>query len=295
MNIAIIGAGPAGIAAAIQLKRYGIEPLIFEKAELGGLLPNANLIENYPGFPKGISGPGLLKLFKKQFSRHQLNIIPQEVLTLDYKEHLFFIRTATGWLKAKKVIVATGTFPKTNFLKQVPSEIKDKIFYEVATLKKKKKGHVIIIGAGDAAFDYALNLAGRHTITILDKNEQAKCLPLLWQRAQKHQKINYFNHYSVQDIQLKNPSQFLVTCYNKENSSQVLKANYILSAIGRKPALEFIGQKLAANLDEVIQTKKLFMIGDVANDLYRQTAICVGDGVKAAMGIYQSLTKELLY
>ena len=65
-EVAIIGAGPSGIATAIQLKRYGIEPVILEKEEIGGVLKNANLVENYPGFPDGISGPELVKLFKKQ-------------------------------------------------------------------------------------------------------------------------------------------------------------------------------------------------------------------------------------
>ncbi|MDP8228420.1 MAG: NAD(P)/FAD-dependent oxidoreductase, partial [Candidatus Electryoneaceae bacterium] len=61
-NVAIIGAGPAGIAAVIQLQRYGVDPVILEKDAVGGLLRSANLIENYPGFPNGISGPRLVQL-----------------------------------------------------------------------------------------------------------------------------------------------------------------------------------------------------------------------------------------
>ena len=64
-GVTIIGAGPAGIAAAIQLKRYGITPLLLEKNMLGGLLRNANLVENYPGFPVGISGLHLTSLFER--------------------------------------------------------------------------------------------------------------------------------------------------------------------------------------------------------------------------------------
>ncbi|MFC1726893.1 FAD-dependent oxidoreductase, partial [candidate division KSB1 bacterium] len=55
-DVIIIGAGPAGIAAAIQLRRYNIEPVVFEKNEIGGLLRNAGRIENYPGFPEGVTG-----------------------------------------------------------------------------------------------------------------------------------------------------------------------------------------------------------------------------------------------
>ena len=56
-EVIIVGAGPAGLATALQLERYGIKPLVVEKEHLGGLLHNANLVENYPGFPGGIPGP----------------------------------------------------------------------------------------------------------------------------------------------------------------------------------------------------------------------------------------------
>src|SRR4030042_7192079 len=73
-DIIIIGAGPAGLAAAIQLKRYGIRPLLFERAVVGGLLRNANLVENYPGFPRGITGPGLVKLFARQAHKRGVDL-----------------------------------------------------------------------------------------------------------------------------------------------------------------------------------------------------------------------------
>ncbi|MGE5123202.1 MAG: FAD-dependent monooxygenase, partial [Acidobacteriaceae bacterium] len=62
-QVIIIGAGPAGLAAAIQLKRYGVQTRLFERKKAGGLLHNANLVENYPGFPQGIAGPALVDLF----------------------------------------------------------------------------------------------------------------------------------------------------------------------------------------------------------------------------------------
>jgi len=81
-DVVIIGAGPAGISAAIQLKRYGIEPTLLEKEEIGGLLKNANLVENYPGFPNGVPGPELVKLFKKQLENAQIKVHFEKVLKL---------------------------------------------------------------------------------------------------------------------------------------------------------------------------------------------------------------------
>ena len=68
-DVVVVGAGPAGISASIQLKRSGIEPLLLEKDETGGLLLNANLVENYPGFPDGVSGEILAEIFSKHLKK----------------------------------------------------------------------------------------------------------------------------------------------------------------------------------------------------------------------------------
>jgi thioredoxin reductase (NADPH) len=88
-DVIIIGAGPAGLAAAIQLKRYGIQPLLFERAALGGLLSNANLVENYPGFPRGVTGPGLVKLFARQAHNMDVVLTHEDVTTITYDQDLF--------------------------------------------------------------------------------------------------------------------------------------------------------------------------------------------------------------
>ncbi len=78
-SVAIIGAGPAGIAAAIQLKRQSVPFTIFEQNEVGGLLRNANWIENYPGFPKGISGLNLIEQFQKHLNQWQIQVKTESV------------------------------------------------------------------------------------------------------------------------------------------------------------------------------------------------------------------------
>ena len=78
-NIVIIGAGPAGLAAGLQLKRYGEEFILIERDNIGGLLRNANLVENYPGFPGGISGRELVRRFKKQVSEISVKVTFTEV------------------------------------------------------------------------------------------------------------------------------------------------------------------------------------------------------------------------
>ena len=106
-NVAIIGAGPAGIAAGIQLKRYGIIPVIFEKDKPGGLLRNANLVENYPGFPDGISGLELANLFVMQLNKESLNIIIETVKSLDFNNESFIIETSKKAYCFQIVLIAS--------------------------------------------------------------------------------------------------------------------------------------------------------------------------------------------
>ena len=92
-KVGIVGAGPAGIACAVQLSRYGFNPLVFEAKDIGGLLRNANLVENYPGFPAGISGPSLVKLFMKQLENHEHLLVSEEVEAIAWWNGGFDLKT----------------------------------------------------------------------------------------------------------------------------------------------------------------------------------------------------------
>ena len=92
-EIIIIGGGPGGITAAIQLKRYRLEPLLLERRELGGLLWNANLVENYPGFPNGVTGEKLIRLMRKQIERIGVNMAHEEVVKVDWEGERFKVTT----------------------------------------------------------------------------------------------------------------------------------------------------------------------------------------------------------
>ncbi len=156
-NVAIIGAGPAGVAAAIQLKRYGIEPILFEKEEVGGLLKNANLVENYPGFPRGISGKSLVELFKSQVKSYKIRVVYEQVERLSYNYGEFDIDTSKRKFASKTVIIASGTKPRR--IESMDKGLKGKhVFYDIYSISKVKGKRIAIIGAGDIAFDYALTL-----------------------------------------------------------------------------------------------------------------------------------------
>ncbi len=286
-DVIIIGAGPSGIAAALQLNRYGIKPLILEKDEIGGLLLNANLVENYPGFPKGISGPGLVNLFRKQLISQDNRVLIDEAGKVRYDEAIFEIDAGLNKYQSRILVIASGTKPKKVTEPVIPADLKDIIFYEIKHLKNESGRHITIIGAGDAAFDYAINLAKKNQVTLLNRSERTRCLELLKNTALKNPKIEYRENISVKDI-LKGDGRLELICVSP-GEKQHRETDYLVIAAGRDGNLDFLPVEFKNISDDLTAQKKLFIIGDVKNRHYRQTAICVGEGVRAAMEIFESL------
>ncbi len=289
-DVIIIGAGPAGIATAIQLKRYNIEPIILEQGEIGGLLRNANLVENYPGFPEGISGLDLIGLFKKQLKNIGVKVNFESVLELEYKNKLFFTKTSHRVIKSKITVIATGTKPR-KISASISDDIKDQIFYEIYPILGIKNKKITIIGAGDAAFDYALNLSCKNEVVILNRSKRAKCIPVLMKRCMKSENIAFLCNVSVKEINNERSKPLLTCTYNDSQEKIQINTDYVIVAIGRDPCLNFLGSELKKHLEILINSNKLYLVGDVKNGIYRQTAICVGDGLKAAMEIYNKIRK----
>jgi len=284
--VAIIGAGPGGIAAAIQLKRYGIEPSILEKSHIGGLLVNANLVENYPGFPGGISGADLVKLFDSQLREVGVAVQFSEVLHLDHQES-FIIETEGGKLYSRIAVVASGTRPRRFTGVEIPPEAAERVFYEVHPIAGVNGKRIAIIGAGDAAFDYALNLGRQNEVTILNRGQKKRCLPLLVERAERCLGISYRENTVIAAI--KGWRHGLVLDIKGPAGKWELSADYVIFAIGRVSQLDYFSERLTKMASELEERGLLYFVGDVKNDIYRQSSIAVGDGVHTAMKIYRGV------
>ena len=326
-KVAIIGAGPAGIATALQLQRSGINPLIFEQKYIGGLLNNAFFIENYPGFPKGISGIDLVKKFKGHLDTWGINVVNDCVIKV-YKEKNDFILQTKKTYKVQFLVIASGTKPKLPDIDA--SGFKDKILSDVYPIRNIRNKRIVIVGSGDAALDYALNLSRNNKITILNRNNKIKGLDLLFKRIKKisrsdNGKITFFKN--TKTLALKQLNNCLscemqlascnTTCpvkcnsltgkpfhqksifhrglsvkvLNKQKGETSICCDYVLFAIGREPAIDFLSSPLKRKFPGG-DNKSIYYIGDVKQGNLRQTAIATGDGIKAAMEIAQELKKR---
>lgn len=288
--VAVIGSGPAGITAALQLARMGISTVLFERGEIGGLIRCANLVENYPGFPQGVSGLKLARLFKRQLARHPVTVRHEAVVGLGFNDGLFTVKTSTRRLRCRFVVLATGTRPRRGLedLCDLPRD--RRIIYDIIPLLEMRGKTILIIGAGDAAFDYALNLARFHRISIFNRGSVRKCLPILWERQQSYPSISYSENAQLMKVQSR--TEGLVCVFRLPDGEMEVKGDYLVSAIGREPETDLLSGLSPDEIAEWERCGHFYRIGDLANGDFRQVGIAVGDGLQAAMNIHRKLGRE---
>jgi len=283
------------MASAIYLHRAGRTPILLERGEPGGLLRNASLVENYPGFPGGIKGPDLVHQFKKQLDMLGISVTKKKVERVSALHGSFRIDMSAGTLFTRSLIIATGTRPKKISLPGSAALAGDRVFTEIVEMPLSKAfgKRVVVIGGGDAAFDYGLNLAERGADVTIVVRSEPECLSLLKARAQASG-IDVLTGFAVDRLRSANGG-VSVRCTRGEDRRDLL-ADYVLIACGREPNVEILSSSLRrqiGNAERIPETEVpgLFIVGDVVRGKYRQTAIAVGDGIRAAMMADEFLRK----
>lgn len=292
-ELIIVGGGPAGLTSAIYSARALIDTVVIEKMLPGGQPILTSFIENYPGFPEGISGPELAERLESQARRFGAKIITskpvEEVLRVDDG---FEIKTEEESFFSKAVIIATGTSPRKL---NVPGEdtftgrgvsycaVCDGAFY--------KDKVVAVVGGGDSAIVEAIYLTRfASKVYVIHRRDQLRAEKILQERAFANSKITFIWNTVVQGIEGGKKVELLKLKDVKTEKVSDLPIDGLFVYIGSIPNSSMVRNLVELDENGFIVTDNsmrtnipgLFAAGDVRSNTFRQLATAVGDGAIAA-------------
>jgi thioredoxin reductase (NADPH) len=296
IDLLIVGAGPAGLTAAIYAARSGMSTTICEPAFPGGLAATTALIENYPGFPDGISGMDLGTKMYEQASRFGAALANSRVDRL-WRESAT-IRAATGkaTLAVRSAIVATGSTPRKL---GIPGEAefagRGVSYCATCDGPLYRDAEVAVIGGGDSALQEALFLARfAASVTVIHRRGELRAALALQREVKEHPRIKLALNKSIKAIEGGGLVEAVAIEDKATSAAQRISASGVFIYVGYDPNVSMLGPEfklsgagfLATDADMATAVAGVFAAGDVRHKTLRQVATAVGDGAQAAMSAY---------
>ena len=292
-DVVIIGGGPAGLTAGIYTARARLRSLLIEKAVTGGLIVNAGLVENYPGFPQGISGVELTDSMNQQAVKFGMETLLAEVTGLELKGEQKIVKTTEGDIVAKAVIIASGS---GRVKMDVPGEeeftgrgvaycaICDAYFY--------KDLPVAVVGGCNAAINEALDLSKfAAKVTVIHRRQELRATRILQEKAFADPKIEFLWDTVVEAIEGEDVVKRIRLRNVRTGEKSVMDISGIFVAIGFKPDTDYLKGVLSLDANGAIITNEkmeaevpgIFAAGDIRSGSIRQVVAGAGDGAVAAI------------
>ncbi len=302
-NVIIIGSGPAGYTAALYTSRAEMEPLMLEGELSKDILPGGQLmtttdVENYPGYPEGVTGPQMMQDFKQQAERFGARIMGKTVTKVDLSERPFKVWSGDDVWETKAVIIATGATAKSLGLES-EERFMNKGVSACATcdggLPRFRNKPLVVVGGGDTAMEEALFLTrfASH-VHIVHRRDKLRASKIMAGRALSNDKITV-EWNSVVDEILGNDDDGVTGVRLKDvntGETREIECSGYFSAIGHKPNTELFHGVLDMDDTGYLKVKPdtsytkvegVFAAGDVADSVYRQAVTAAGMGCKAAI------------
>lgn len=281
----IIGAGPAGTAAAIQCRRLGVTPLLLDRSgRAGGLVRNAFCIENHPGLEAPLSGPDLALRLAANLSAAGVAVATAEVSCIKPVPEGFRVCCADRELLAGCVIVAAGTSACRLGLPGEEQLANRRVFYEVRDLLNvhPNPGRVVVLGSGEAACDYSLTLASAGAMVLLAvRGDRLKARGRLAELVQAQPSIHIV--FRTDCAGLDTAGSFSVVLNDSvRGEASVYSADAVLAAVGRRSVVPGLIPGLVAGEAGCMPLAGLFLAGDCRRGTLGQAATAIGDGLEAA-------------
>ncbi len=307
-KVIIIGSGPAGYTAAIYAARARLEPVMFEgffSGPSGGQLMTTTDVENFPGFPEGISGPDLMTLFKKQAVRFGTTCLTEDVVSVDLSQRPFVVKGNQTTLYADSIIISTGATAKRL---DIPGT-RDHEFWQKGVsacavcdgaIPIFRNKDLFVIGGGDAACEEATFLTKYASkVYLVHRRDELRASKIMAERTIANPKIEVLWDSVVEEV----TGDRVVTGVTIRNlkTQEVTKreAGGLFFAVGHVPNTAFLGNQIELHDTGYIKVvpgttqtnlEGVFAAGDVQDHVYRQAISAAGTGCMAALEAERYLT-----
>ena len=304
VQVLIIGSGPAGYTAAIYAARAGLKPVLYTGAEPGGQLTITTDVENYPGYPEGVTGPQMMVEFQKQAERFDTDVRYGVVTAVDF----------SGWpheviidgkkkMKADAVIISTGASAKwlgladeirLNGQGVSACAVCDGFFF--------KGQDVAVVGAGDTAAEEASYLSKlANKVYMIVRRDEMRASKIMQQRVFNAKNIEILWNTETEGLIGENQVEGVVIVNNKTGEKRVLNATGFFVAIGHKPNtgifesvldLDESGYIITTPGSSKTQIEGVFATGDAQDRIYRQAVTAAGSGCMGALDAERFLAQK---
>ena len=308
-KLVIIGSGPAGYTAAIYAARAHLSPLLYEgfMSGPGGQLMTTTDVENYPGFPEGITGPELMDAFRKQAMRFGTDILTEDVTSVDLSKRPFLIKGNKTEVEAESVIIATGATAKRL---DVPGT-KDGEFWQKGVtacavcdgaMPIFRDKELYVIGGGDTAVEEAIFLTKYGSkVYIVHRRDELRASKIMADHAKNNPKVEILWNQVITKVEGKDVVE-KVTLQDVNSKKEMIRdAAGVFFAIGHTPNTAFLGGQVEMHPNGYIKIQPnstltsiegVFAAGDVQDHVYRQAVSAAGSGCMAALDAERWLTNQ---
>ncbi len=301
-DVIIIGAGPAGYTAGIYSSRARHKTLILSGILPGGQLVNTTDVENYPGFEKGIMGPDLMIIMRKQTERMGTEIIDDAVVKVDFNNKPFKVFTASKEYEAKAVILATGANPRKLGLEGEQTFAGKGVSY-CATCDGpffRNLELVVAVGGVSAMEESTFLTKFASKVYIVHRRDELRASKVMQERAQDNPKIQFQLNSEIEEINGKEKVQQVILKNNKTNEKTTLNVGGVFVAIGHEPNTKIFQNQVELDKQGYLILKNrtetsvsgVFAAGDVHDHTYRQAVTAAGYGCMAAIDVDGYLTEN---
>ena len=303
VRLLIVGSGPAGYTAAIYGARAELEPVVLAGLQFGGQLMITTDVENYPGFPEGVTGPEMMDMFQKQAERFGARILFEDATGVDLSQRPFRVTSDEHEFLADALVLATGASARWLGLES-EERLQNKGVSACATcdgaLYRGKE--MAVVGGGDTAMEEALFLTRfAPRVTVIHRRDALRASKIMQERARKNEKIEFLWNSVVDEVLGDERVTGVRVRDVKTDETRELPVEALFIAIGHQPNTELLRGQL--ELDDVgyirvepgtsrTGVEGVFACGDAMDPTYRQAVTAAGTGCMAAIDAERWLAEQ---